>query len=112
MSKYDLYLNDILRAVELIEKSIGNISYNEFELNQDLIDATAMRLQIIGESIKKLPAKFKQNKKIKWKDLQELRNIISHAYFRINAQIVFDTIKNYLPELKQEIKKLKSTLIT
>lgn len=111
MSKYNLYLNEILRAVDLIEKSIDNISYKEFESNQDLIDATAMRLQIIGESIKKLPRKFKQNKKINWQDLQELRNIISHVYFKINAQIVFDTVKNYLPELKQEIQKLKLSLI-
>ena len=69
-----------------------------------------MRLQIIGESIKKLPTKFKQSKKINWKDLQELRNIISHTYFKINAEIVFDTVKNYLPELKQEIQRLKSSL--
>jgi len=112
MSKYDLYLNEILRAIDLTEKSIYDASYEEFESNQDLIDATAMRLQIIGESIKKLPAKFKQNKQIKWEDLQKLRNIISHAYFKINAQIVFDTVKNYLPELKKEIQRLKSTLVT
>jgi len=110
MPRYDLYFNDILRAVELIEKSVSNISYEKFESNPDLIDATAMRLQIIGESIKKLPTKFKQSKKINWKDLQELRNIISHTYFKINAEIVFDTVKNYLPELKQEIQRLKSSL--
>jgi len=110
MSKYNLYLNDILRAVDLIEKSIGNILYEEFESNETLIDATAMRLQIIGESIKKLPTKFKQNKKINWKDLQELRNIISHTYFKINARIIFDTVKNYLLELKQEVQKIKLSL--
>ena len=110
MSKYNLYLNEILRAIELIEKSIGNFTYKEFERDNNLVDATAMRLQIIGESIKKLPSKFKQNKKVNWKDLAELRNIISHAYFKINASIVFDTSKNYLPELKQEIEKLKSSV--
>ena len=110
MSKYNLYLNEILRAIELIEKRIANLTYKEFETNQDLVDATAMRLQIIGESIKKLPSKFKQNKGVNWKDLAELRNIISHAYFRINASIIFDTAKNYLPELKQEIERLKSAI--
>jgi len=58
MSEYNLYLNDILRAIELIESSIKNESVNDFESNRDLIDAISMRLQIIGESINKLPKKY------------------------------------------------------
>ena len=110
MLKYELYLNDILRAITAIEESTKEKSIEQFESDKNLIDATAMRLQIIGESIKKIPNKFKKNRKIKWGDLKELRNIISHAYFRLNPKILFDIVKNQIPELKKEIQKLFESL--
>lgn len=106
MSKYNLYINDILRTISNIEESTNKKSFENFSLDKNLIDATAMRLQIIGESLKKIPSKFKENKKINWKDLEDLRNIISHAYFKINSALLFDIIKNKIPELKKEIKKI------
>ena len=110
MSKYELYLNDILRAINLIDESTTGVSYESFKTNQTLIDATAMRLQIIGESLKKIPKKFKKNKEINWRDLQNLRNIISHAYFRINSSIIFSVVKDEIPKLKSEIQKIKENL--
>lgn len=107
MSKYKLYINDILRAIKDIEESIAKKSFEDFSSEKNLIDATAMRLQIIGESIKKLPSKFKKNKEINWKDLEDLRNIISHAYFMINPPLLFSTVKNKIPKLKREIEKIK-----
>lgn len=107
MSRYNLYINDILRTIELIEKDTRSKSLEKFKSNKTLIDATAMRLQIIGESIKKLPSKFKKDKEVRWKELQELRNIISHAYFLINPIIIYETIKNKIPSLKQAILKIK-----
>ena len=55
MSRYELYLNDILIAIDLIEKSIKNKDFKKFKSNRESIDANSMRLQIIGESISKLP---------------------------------------------------------
>jgi uncharacterized protein with HEPN domain len=49
MSRYNLYINDILRTIELIEKDTRSKSLEKFKSNKTLIDATAMRLQIIGE---------------------------------------------------------------
>lgn len=110
MLRYKLYINDILRTIDKIEESIQNKTFNEFKTDLNLIDATAMRLQIIGESLKKIPSKFKKNKEIGWKDLQDLRNIISHAYFRIDAELLFDTIKNKIPLLKKEVEEISKKI--
>ena len=106
MLKYNLYVSDILRAIESIEENTNNKSFEKFSVDKNLIDATAMRLQIIGESLKKIPSKFKNNKKINWKDLEDLRNFISHAYFKVNPTLLFDIVKNKIPELKKEIKNI------
>ena len=105
MSRYNLYFNDILRAINRIEKSVKDKSLEEFSSDENLIDATAMRLQIIGESLKKIPSNLKENKEINWKSLEKLRDLISHAYFQVNPALLFSIINNNLIKLKIEIKE-------
>lgn len=107
MSKYDLYLNDILRTIKLIEVSTKKKSMNDFEKDKTLIDATAMRLQIIGESINKLPKEMKEDKEIGWQRFLKVRNIISHAYFAVNPKILWSIIKRDIPKLKKAVLKIK-----
>ena len=107
MPNYKLCLKDILEAINKIEESLGNLSKEEFKKNIDKIDATIMRIQVIGENIKKLPREFKNKYKgIEWEKIAETRDIISHAYFKVNLDIIWDLIKNKLPKLKEEITKL------
>ena len=111
MQKYKLYINDIIRAIILIERTTKNKTFNQFKRNINLIDATAMRLQIIGESTKNIPSKIKSKiKNIKWSNFDEIRNLISHAYFKVNSKILWDIIKIELPPLKRELNKLKKHL--
>ncbi|MCK4647608.1 DUF86 domain-containing protein [Candidatus Pacearchaeota archaeon] len=107
MLKYELYLNDILRAIKKIEFSIKNKDEGLFCRNDDLIDAMSMRLQVIGESINKIPLKIRnQFKEVEWKRFLRARNIISHAYFAVNPKIIWSIAKKDLPKLKKEIKKM------
>lgn len=107
MSKFNLYLNDILRAIKLIETSTKNKSIEYFKRNNELIDATAMRFQIIGESIVKLPLQLKRKyKEVDWGRYLQTRNLISHAYFAVNADILWSLIVKDIPKLKKAINNL------
>lgn len=111
MSKYELYLNDILRAIKKIEFSLKNKNESSFEEDDNLIDATSMRLQIIGESIKKLPLEIKRKYKVvNWERLSKIRNIISHAYFKINTKLIWSVIEKEIPILKKYVYKIKKDL--
>ena len=111
MLKYELYLNDILRAIELIETSIKNKNFNKFKLNRESIDANSMRLQIIGESISKLPKELKEKyKEVSWEKYLQTRNIISHAYFAVSIEIIWKVIKKDIKKLKKSIKQIKQDL--
>ena len=108
MSKYSLYLNDILRAINDITETTKNKNFNSFAKDKNLVDATAMRFQVIGESIKKLPKRLKENGRgINWTYLESLRNIISHAYFKIGPELLWDIVKKEVPKLKESILKMK-----
>lgn len=107
MRESELYLNDILRAIGLIEKSVRFKDFGKFKSNRDLIDATCMRLQIIGESIGKLPADLKKKySDVDWKRFLQTRNIISHAYFAVNPRLLWSGLVKDLPKLKKDVKEI------
>ena len=110
MSKYKLYLNDISRAIKRIDDSIKNKTFKEFKQDYGLIDATSMRLQVIGESISKLPSELKKKYSgIEWGRYLQTRNIISHAYFAVNLEFLWLIITNEIPKLKKAIFSILKT---
>ena len=94
--------------VEKIINSTKNISREEFIKDEELKDATLMRLQVIGENVKSIPSEIKKtNNEIKWKRFEKLRNFISHKYSSINENIIWEIIKGDLIKLKKQIKLIK-----
>ena len=70
-------------------------------------DATMMNFIALRETVLKLSEQFKNsNKHIEWHKISAFRNIIAHDYFGIDEYEVWEIIKNHLPKLKIDIKKL------
>lgn len=108
MLDYKLYINVILEIIEKIEGSIFKLNKEDFLKDLELQDATLMRLQVIGENIKKIPLDLKRkNKEIKWKKFEKLRNIISHKYAAVNYNLIWSFIKDNLNELKNAVLEIK-----
>jgi uncharacterized protein with HEPN domain len=113
MSKYDLFLGDILRGIEMIENSgIGRgVKYSLFVSDGNLFDATTMRLQVIGESLSKLPKKLLEDVKgVDVKRFLQTRNIVSHVYFAIKPEIIWSIALYDVPKLKKGIVKLRRNI--
>ena len=103
----DLYLCDILDAIKKIQDYTSGISYNNFTSNRMCVDAVIKNLLIIGEAVKKIPDEIKtDHASIDWKSIAGLRDVLIHAYFRIDDEIVWDVIQNKLKELENEVLKM------
>lgn len=64
-------------------------------------------LEIIGEATKKIPADVKHIwGDIQWKNMAGMRDKLIHDYFGVNYSIVWDVVKNKIPELKIQIEKV------
>lgn len=90
---------------------MGNMSYREFVANELVQDVVVRNLEIIGEASKKIPEEIKSKySDIEWRKMAGLRDILIHEYFGVDLEILWDIIKNKLPELGEGVSKILSDL--
>lgn len=101
------FLQDMLDSIELIEKRMKNVNYQKFIRDIDLQDMVIRRVEIIGEAVRNLPKEFrKKHSRIDWKSPADMRSVLIHGYFGVDLKVVWDTVVNDLPKLKEQIKKI------
>jgi len=107
-----LFLQDIIDAINNIGDYTAGLTYDDFTHVKIVIDATVRNLEIIGEAANNLPeALIQDHSEIPWSRYIGMRNRITHAYFGVSLQVVWDTVQEDLPVLKQAVEKIKSELV-
>ena len=100
MKDEKLYLIHILECIERIEGY--TISGEQAFVDSTLIqDAVIRNFEIIGEASNNIPAEIKSKyPNVPWAEMYLLRNKVSHEYFGIDYEIIWDVAFNHLPETK------------
>ena len=81
----------------------------------DMLDVATIRLMAIGEEIKKIEKRTNgqllvQYPNIDWKEIMGMRNFIAHEYFRVDAKVIFNTVKNKIQPLLTTIQQMIADL--
>ena len=106
-----LYLMDILESARRIEDYIGDLSFEEFEKDKKTIDAVVRNFEILGEASNNVPEDLKaKHPDVPWKQMIGMRNILAHEYYEVAMRVVWDTIKQNIPQVKILIKKVLDDL--
>jgi uncharacterized protein with HEPN domain len=75
-----------------------------------ILDAIAMRLQVVGELLKKISRMNKSllenYPEIEWDKIMRLRDIVSHHYEKVDHEIIFDICAHHIPRLRSTIQKI------
>lgn len=104
------FLNDSKEAILRINVYVENLSYEEFLNDIKTQDAVVRNLEIIGEAIKNISEELKEKyPRVPWKDLAGVRDKLIHHYFGVNLDIVWNIVKEELPEVISQIEEILKT---
>lgn len=99
MRDYRISIKDILDAMDKIEQFTLGMSYDDFCLDEKTISAVRDKLIIIGEAVKQVPTPVReQYPSIDWKTMAGMRDILTHAYFRTDCALLYQTITKRMRE--------------
>lgn len=104
----NLFIEDILQSIKDIESFSRGLTKEKFIKNKLKQNAIIRSLEIIGEAVKNIPDSFREKyPKIQWKKIAGFRDVLSHAYFGVSMERVWNIIEQDLLELKEEISKIE-----
>ena len=93
-------------AREAVEFATGK-SRKNLDDDRQLSLAIIKSIEIIGEAASKVSeARKAEDDSIPWKDIVGMRNRLSHGYFDVNLDVVWQTVKTDLPNLIKALKKI------
>lgn len=100
-----LYLEDIILAMDRIQEYTSGMDFVNFKRDRKTVDAVIRNFEVIGEASKNLSKDIKDNySDVPWEEMYRLRNRISHEYFGIDYEIIWEIVSKYLPSNFTDIK--------
>jgi uncharacterized protein with HEPN domain len=104
-------LKHILDAINEIHSYLISADRSIFLENSMMRFACIKQMEIIGEASNHLSTELKTRfSDIEWAQIVGMRNVFTHEYFGIDSNLVWEIIKNDIPELKEKIQLILESL--
>ena len=102
-----LRIQNAIKHIDLVLEDTKNVSLEDFRNSDLLCRADSFSVAQIGEQLKRLQDFYgESHTEIPWNKANHMRNIIVHEYQKVDFVDVYMTIKNDLPELKEQLISL------
>ena len=107
MRPEEFYLRDIIFACKEANLYVRGISKTDFEVSKMVQSAVMFNLMIIGEAASKISGGLRaRHAEVDWQSLKGFRNIITHEYFSLNIDIVWDSAQINSIELIEQVEAI------
>jgi len=112
--RFIIYLQHISQAISRINHYLEDCDEITFLSNELLQDAVVRNLEVVGEAShnidKHCPEHLQQYAHIPFLVAYEMRNALAHGYFKIDFEVVWQTIERDLPEFDVMVTTLLEKL--
>lgn len=99
-----LYLEDIVLSMKRVQEYIAESDFHRFKWDYKTVDAVVRNFEIIGEAAKNLSQELKSHyPEVPWEEMYRLRNRITHEYFGIDYEIIWDISTRHLPKNQKNL---------
>jgi uncharacterized protein with HEPN domain len=105
-------IKDAVEKTIMRFKPIDKVAdFTNSQVGVEKMDAICMMLIVIGEALKKLDKVtggelLSEYPQVDWKKAKGMRDILTHHYANVNAEAIFYTCKDKIPQLNETIKKM------
>ena len=106
-SKDRIIIQKMINYIEDVQKFIIGIDAKQFLDDKKTITACAFTVSQIGELVKEISDEtIKKYDYIPWNSIKGMRNRIVHDYENVDLSVLWGTINQCLPELKDKLKEI------
>ena len=106
-SRLNDYLQHMAQATLDASSFIEGLSKEDFLTDKRTQQAVVMNLIILGEAATKImdhhAAFAESHPEVPWRNMRGMRNRIAHGYFEIDLDVVWETVRAALPELRKQL---------
>jgi uncharacterized protein with HEPN domain len=101
-------IDDIILCCEKILRFTSGMNEEQLAEQELVMDAVLRNITIIGEATKYLPEDVRaQMPGVEWKKIAGMRDWVSHVYYRVDTDIVWDAVESKVPELLRTLQAFK-----
>lgn len=100
-------LQHILSAIQVLLANKDKHTLDEITDDPIVYYGFVKHVEMIGEAVYMLTKEFReQHAEVNWGDIERMRHVLVHGYYKIKPSQVWETIQNDLPVLEPIIEQL------
>lgn len=97
--------------MQRIEEYIFEKTFDEFTDDYKTVDAVIRNFEIIGEAAKNVPIFIKNEyPNVPWEEMYRLRNLMTHEYFGVDHEILWNIATTQLPQNQEDIQQILTVI--
>ncbi|MBR1516703.1 MAG: DUF86 domain-containing protein [Bacteroidales bacterium] len=100
-------LRHILEAANVLSEYVEHHTLEEAQSDPVVYFGLVKHVEIIGEAVYKMSLQYRaEHNEVNWDDINRMRHVLVHGYYKIRPKQLWETISVDIPQLKPVIEKL------